>query len=472
MRLPRSTFKPPQRSAQTADRGGVGPRPGMKPWPGDRGFSSLVVAMLWTVYATTVVSWDWMKNTIRVDQPIAGEGFAPNPALRLAKLLLLVISVSIAFSRRAVAMRTLRETNRFFLAFLVIVPVSAIWSIAPGQTIARFISILSLVSVCFALTMTDWYRERVQHILRPLLTAVCVGSILVGIYKPNWIIEGGLLGQAWHGLLEQKNGFGQVAGLALILWLHGVLTREVKMWQAVIGFGASGGCLYLSRSSTSLLAAVFVICLMLMLLKSPNTLRRSMKYFISLFASVVILYAMAVLKIIPALDILLKPVTMITGKDTTFSNRSMIWEIIKEHMARWPNLGAGYGAYWIGPDPSSPSYEFIGRMYFYPFQSHNGYLEMVNDLGYIGLVILLGYLIVFVKQGIRLLALDRSMGSLCLCLFFHQCVINLSESTWLRVDVPVGMATMTLATFAMARTLSESRRTGMPPPRRKDLGKA
>jgi O-antigen ligase len=193
-----------------------------------------------------------------------------------------------------------------------------------------------------------------------------------------------------------------------------------------------------------------------------------MKLVVILFAIVVLLYAVAILKIVPGLDILLEPVMMISGKDMTFSNRSAIWEIIKEDMQNWPVLGAGYFAYWTGPDDlASPSHKFIARLFFYPFACHNGYLEVANDLGYVGLTVLLGYLAFFARQAIQLFLLERSQGTLYLGLFFHQCVINLSESEWFQVGQIMNILLMTTATFAMARTLAEYKRTGqLPPPRR------
>ncbi|MFT3905566.1 MAG: O-antigen ligase family protein [Steroidobacteraceae bacterium] len=464
MRLSGSSFGVPNPRAPTGGR---------KPWPRDRRFSTLVVVMIWVVLGTMAVNWGWVNGGSgrgageQTAAQAVAEVYAPSAAMRFVKLALLAISIAVALVNWRTARQTLRATNRFFLAFMVMALLSALWSISPSDTIARYITLLSLVSVCFAFAMTNWYRERFQDVLRPLLIAICAGSLVIGFLMPDWIIEGGLLSDAWHGLLSQKNEFGQVAGFAAIFSLHGLLAREIKPWWGVLGLVVALACLMLSRSSTSLLAALFSLWLMLMLVKSPTTMRRPMRYVVAAFAVVVVLYAVTVLRIIPGFEILLRPVMMISGKDMTFSNRSVIWDIIKEHMARWPMLGAGYGGYWTGANPASPSYEFFTRMYFYPSQSHNGYLELANDLGYVGLIVLLGYLAAFVWQGIRFFMLDRTQGALLLALFFHQSVTNLSESTWLQISQPVGVTVMTLATFAMARTLSEMKRTGLSPPRRK-----
>jgi O-antigen ligase len=211
-------------------------------------------------------------------------------------------------------------------------------------------------------------------------------------------------------------------------------------------------CIVLSRSSTSLLSGMFVTIFML-LMHLPSSMRRFIPYLAGLFAVMIVTYALAVLRLIPGLDILFKPVAAITGKDMTFSSRSTIWEIIKENISLHPKLGGGYGAYWIGQDPSSPSFVFLPRMYFYPSESHNGYLEIVNDLGYVGLICLLGFLVYFLRQSLQLLKFDRSEGMLYLALFFAQAIANLSESTWFQVNAAFVFAIMTLATATLGRSL-------------------
>jgi len=196
-------------------------------------------------------------------------------------------------------------------------------------------------------------------------------------------------------------------------------------------------------------------------------------------AAAVLTYALAVLNLIPGTSILLEPIAALTGKDTTFSARSTIWDIIKEHISQSPLLGSGYGAYWIGPVPTSPSFVFTWRMYFYPTESHNGYLEIVNDLGYVGLICLLGFLYMYIRQSLQLIKIDRNQAFLFLSLFFLEGIVNLSESTWLVVNSGFIFFVMTLAVVCLGRALLEggqaapNQRAGMlkssPPPRARAL---
>ncbi len=384
---------------------------------------------------------------------------APNPVARVIKLALLVIGSIIIIWRSRLAWVLIRELNPFFFVFLTLVPLSVLWSIEPSATINRYVSLLSIVQVCFAFVLVNWHAQRFQSVVRPLLTLLLVASIFFVFLAPDLAIEEGegTLKNAWKGLTSQKNAFGCLSSFGVIFWLHAFLAKEVKSWFAAFFIGLSSVCVLLSRSSTSLLATVLTAVFMLLLLRSPKNLRRYMPYIVGTFTTIVVIYAVAVLKLVPGLDILLTPITSFTGKDLTFSNRSEIWAIIKEHIALSPYLGSGYSAYWIGPVPTSPSYTFFSRMYFYPTESHNGYLEVVNDLGFTGLLVLLGYLVVFVRHSLQLMRFNRNQGALFLSIFFQQAILNLSESLWLQVNAAFVFGLVTLAMFSISRSLLEYR---------------
>jgi len=77
-------------------------------------------------------------------------------------------------------------------------------------------------------------------------------------------------------------------------------------------------------------------------------------------------------------------------------------------------------------------------------------------LGTLGGVILVGYLIVYVRPSIALVCNRAYPGGLYLSLFFEQLIANLSESRWLNV-LCIEFVIMTLCTVAIARSLLDER---------------
>jgi len=384
-----------------------------------------------------------------------GDALAANPVSRLIKLTVLALGGLIVIWRLKLALLLLRRLNPGLILFLVIAPLSWVWSISRGDTLARFVSILSMAMICSAVCLFGWYAQRFQKIIRPTLTVLIIASIAYALAFPLYGIEQGIgtLHNAWRGITSQKNQFGELTSFSVLFWLHAGIHGQTKRWQAIVFGTMSFVGVLLSRSSASLMSTVFASTFMLLLYGAPPNLRRYMPYFTGTFATIIVIYATAVLKIVPGLDVLLTPVTAFTGKDLTFSNRSEIWVIIKEHILESPWIGTGYGAYWTGYTNGSPSAVFLSRMYFYPFESHNGYIEIINDLGFLGLGILLSYLLFFVRQSLQLMKIDRPQGILYLGLFFQQGVLNLSETSWLSITSGFPFFIMTLASLMQARNL-------------------
>lgn len=203
-------------------------------------------------------------------------------------------------------------------------------------------------------------------------------------------------------------------------------------------------------------ASAFVLLFLLVTLGSPRALRRYVPHLVALLVVTLLVYALAILDLVPGLSLLLTPITALTDKDASFTGRTQIWALVAEHVQLRPLLGSGYGAYWTaGAVPGTES--FVVRMgNFYPGSAHNGYLEIANDLGLVGLACLLAYLVKHVKQALQLLGTDRPQGALYLALFFQQAIANLSESHWFSV-LSVNFILMTLATTALARGMIEYR---------------
>jgi len=94
-------------------------------------------------------------------------------------------------------------------------------------------------------------------------------------------------------------------------------------------------------------------------------------------------------------------------------------------------------------------------MYFYPMEAHNGYLDVINDLGFLGLIFLLIFLFWFMRQALQLMRIDRSQAALYLALLFQEMVINMSESDYFSRSST--FAILMLAITCLSRGLLEAR---------------
>ncbi len=423
-------------------------------WVRDDRHSLILAGMVWALLVLLIVPEGFNYSILLDGQAPAAGG----PLSRVLWLGLLLSAAAVIVWRASLAWRLLGTLNPFLLLFAALAVASIVWSIAPEVTVRRDIRLITILAVCLAFCLTGWHARRFQNVLRPALTAVLLGSVVFGLAAPGLAIHQDLapeLAGAWRGLANHKNTFGAIACASLILWLHAWLTGETRTWRALCGSALAAACLLLSSSSTAVISAAVGGAFLLFLLLSPRSLRPYLKFLVVFVMLVLVVYALAILRLIPGLGVLLAPLTLTTGFDMTFTGRSEIWALIVEQIQLNPLLGVGYGAYWIGPVPESPSYEFVWRMgSFYPGSAHNGYLDIANDLGGTGLACLLGYIVVHLRQSLRALLVEKPLGALLLALFLQQALINLSESHWFNV-LSLQFALMTLATAALARQLLE-----------------
>ncbi|MBC7982780.1 MAG: O-antigen ligase family protein [Candidatus Obscuribacterales bacterium] len=426
-------------------------------WVRDDRHGVLIAGMLWVLLVLMIVpeGFDYSALVTANHAPTSGGAVS-----RLLWLGLLGFAIVVIAWRAGLFYLLTRSLNPFLLGFVALAIVSVVWSIEPVLTLRRDVRLITIVLVCVAFSLAGWHARRFQNVVRPLLTLVLLGSVAFGIAFPVLAIHqetsAELVG-AWRGLTNHKNSLGALACITLIFWVEAWLARQARLLIALFGCVLAVACLLLSRSATSLITAIFATLFLVLLMRAPRNFQPYLKYIVAIAVSVLVVYALAILGLIPGLRLLLAPITLVTGFDTTFTGRSEIWAIISEHIRLNPWVGTGYGAYWIGPVTNSPSYEFVVRMgSFYPGSAHNGYLEIANDLGWAGLLCLLGYIVFHLRQSLNALAFNRQQGALYLALFIQQALVNLSESHWFSV-LSVNFVIMTLATVALARSLLEFR---------------
>jgi exopolysaccharide production protein ExoQ len=418
----------------------------------------LIGGMVWVLLLMMIVPEGFDYAALETTgAPVAG-----GTANRLLWLAVLGLGLAAVLWRTAFAWLLARWLNPFLLAFVVLAAASVAWSLDPPVTARRLIRVVTIVVASIAFALMAWHARRFQNVVRPAITAVLAASLAFGLGWPELAIHqetSDVLAGAWRGLANHKNGLGDLACIGLLFWFHAWLSREAGAVTALAGMALAGTCLVLSRSSTSLVATGFTLLFLAFLLRSPQALRRAMPWLVALFVAALLAYTLVVLRVLPGLHTLLSPIGAITGKDMTFTGRTEIWDIMFEHIRLHPWLGTGYGAYWTNTGQESPSFEFVVKLGFDPASAHNGYLDVLNELGTLGLVVLLGYLVVFVAQSLRLLEVERTQAALFLALFMQQAVTNLAESRWFS-PLSVDFVIMTLATTALARALIEQRLRG------------
>jgi exopolysaccharide production protein ExoQ len=281
------------------------------------------------------------------------------------------------------------------LLLLTLLPLlSTLWSQAPEATLRRAITLL--LSSTFAVFVLVRFNLRTAFNLIALSFGVfvVVGILAAGVPGLG-ITPGGPYAGAWRGLTGQKNVFGRTVALAVALLplaaMTGLLARRGLI--ALTTFLAFG-LLILSRSATSLFAAVISVPLGLLLYIGLGGRIGRARLRPELGITLLVIAAIAgTLAFTYGRTAVLEAL----GRDPTLTGRTELWNwaTAANEDRRW--LGSGFRAFWIDANTIYYS-EFFWVEGFEegeksdtsrgPDHAHSGYVDQYLELGVVGVVLL------------------------------------------------------------------------------------
>jgi exopolysaccharide production protein ExoQ len=130
-----------------------------------------------------------------------------------------------------------------------------------------------------------------------------------------------------------------------------------------------------------------------------------------------------------------KVVGLLVG-DPTLTGRDQLWHYVLLKSERVSMQGVGYGALWqVGPDVQA-GLKASGSGWI-AVQAHNGYIDIFGQLGYVGEILLIIYLVLTFSRLIRcasLLAVRRYFGLVdyAIYIFWGMVIYNITESSFFR----------------------------------------
>ena len=141
-----------------------------------------------------------------------------------------------------------------------------------------------------------------------------------------------------------------------------------------------------------------------------------------------------------------------------FTGRSQIWTVITAYARDHLLLGAGYGSFW-GIGDNSPVLSYGTGWLETVYQAHNGYLEMLVNIGLIGLLFGIYDLVL---RPLTLLAskpLPVGVSRSMLCAFVtFACLHNLLEGTFMNRAAPTWVI-VSLAYASLFKSGAEAARS-------------
>lgn len=322
---------------------------------------------------------------------------------------------------------------------------SVLWSIAPEIALRRAILQTAIVAALVLSVQAADDPDGVVARIFWMLVAIMLINLAAVAIKGS-----GPLG--YEGIYPQKNGLGAAASLAIIVALYQFFTG--RPITRIVAFGTIALAMFLlviSKSKTSFGLVLMVPFLALGIAVAARVTQASAATLVAMICAIV--FAVYQIGVASYLWDFSTVAEALFG-DPTLTTRTDIWDFALRMAERKPILGYGFESFWQA-GPESPSVReapgFVARM---P-HAHNGYIDIMLQLGFVGLALLIVLQFAAFHAADAALRRRFAMGWLCLCLMLLAGLRNFMESQWFRGFDMFSMAFV--IAVALAASIKERR---------------
>jgi O-antigen ligase len=199
-----------------------------------------------------------------------------------------------------------------------------------------------------------------------------------------------------------------------------------------------------ARSVTSALALPILLSLVWLFALSR---RRPFPFVLAL-----VIFAAAGIACVLTLFIDPSDILTLAGRDSTMSGRLDIWSAVVPKIMAHPWLGYGYSSFWLGTEGQASS-DLWSMLHWNVPHSHNGFFDLAEELGVVGLGIFIAGFIMSANRGLRWARNQQALiGLWPLTYLSFMLFFNLSEGSILRQDNLFWVLYVATFVFVMNKT--------------------
>jgi O-antigen ligase len=264
----------------------------------------------------------------------------------------------------------------------------------------------------------------------------CVLNIPFVLNQEPIVINGVNLG--YRGYFPFKGILGECAAVAFLLSLHEMLYRGWRRVLSIVVIVVTIWLVIVSKSKGSLGLAILAPCLAGLTLFIGKKIRIS--------PAIVLLLPLIFYAVLSQINgnSLINRISWHLYGNYTLSGRTDIWNFASFEIARKPLFGWGYQSFWfVGPGGPSIT-DAPGWIKNMP-SAHNGYLDTQLEMGYMGLVLLVTFIIATLHATRRMVDREPERAWLLLTLAVYIILTNVLETTWMRGMEPLWLLFLIVA---------------------------
>lgn len=395
---------------------------------GDSSSKALWIPFCWMFFAGSRYLSQWLNLGIPVT---SSDAYLDGSPLDRAVFLFLIIVGVLILRRRRLNWNEIFTRNTWILFLFLFAGISIIWSDYPFLSFKRWIKAAGNVIMVLVILTEKRPFEAIGLILRRLSFLLLPLSVLFIKYYPD-------IGRAYHfgkpmfiGVASQKNTLGQIVLFSGIYFCWDLLLKRRKGIDSgqklhfsiyLIMLPMIAWLFYVVDSATSLFSMVIVVVIFLVS-RHPVVAGEPRRIIVIGFISMTIY---GILELV--FDIKGSVIAML-GRDATLTTRVPMWEGLLD-MVENPIIGTGFASFWTGQRQEAALAQWGQGL-----QAHNGYLEVYLNLGLVGLLLLLFWIISGVRKVAHHLDVNYPVAMLRLCFIVVVAFYNWTEATFYGVSI-------------------------------------
>jgi len=354
-----------------------------------------------------------------------------SPYERYLLIFLLCLGLLMLYKRRLDWYKVIKD-NIWLMVLICYMFLSIFWSDTTFTSFKRWTREFIAVIMAFLILSETDPRKALQSVLKRsiyILIPLCLLFIIffpeVGAKQYTENVE------SWRGVTGGKNLLGRLCLVSVffLVWTlvykwqerDALVTRQ-QTWIDIVILGAA---LYLMKgpglgkmlSLTSIITLVLGFTTFLNLLLMQRFKRaigaKTLKVFI---AACIVLGTASVF--VGGL-VVGESVTAAVGREATLTGRIEIWANFLPKAMEEPFMGHGVGGFWT--DKAIKEYRLN--------QAHNGYLDILLDYGFVGLLFFSLFLLSSCQKAHKELSYDYKWGNLWICFLVMSVIYTVAEAT-------------------------------------------
>jgi exopolysaccharide production protein ExoQ len=348
---------------------------------------ALWIPTLWMFFIASKPPTQWLRIA---GIPIIGGSFEEGNPLDATVFLALTLAGLYVLNQRRVSLSEFVQNNQWLTIFLIYCFLAIFWSEFPFVSFKRWIKVIGHPIMVLVIFSEPDPIEAVVRILKRVAYVVLPVSILWIKYYP----ELGRTVDEWGGpmtnggITVSKNALGCICLILVLVFMWHLLhvlrtekstSRRNELRLITVLLLMVGWCLWKAHSATSWISLIAAALVMVFLGFRTLNIRLIGGYAVA--AAVVLVIAQL------TFDIYGKIVDL-SGHESTLVGRGRLWEELLKSQDS-PVFGVGFESFWLGDRLD----QFQETFRWKPTQAHNGYLETYLNLGIVGLLILIGFIL-------------------------------------------------------------------------------